>query len=356
MRRYRFGILTGMLLLLGVSAQAVVVPDLYSAQVPVNSQAASVRSSAVLKAFKTVLVKVSGDSSVLENAAIKAEFTKASNYLQDYSYQKPSGDDQASSSLLFQANFSDSAINQLLKSNGLTIWQSNRPLTLIWMVVEDQQGQTLVHDSESQLPAVQLLEQALQLRGLPNSFPLMDLSDTLQVTASDVTALDPQTIINASTRYTPDAILLLYVDLRTPTAPTAHWQLVLGQSKMRWETDGQDLSNVIQTGVDDIADALASHFTAVPTQQAAVDLTLIVNQLAGVSSYAELMDYLNGLSGVQSVSLLSLTPDSAKFKVSVKSSLATFEQMVKLDGRLELVSQDETTNISVYNYSGKDKD
>lgn len=351
MRRYWFCLLTVMMLFLSVSVHAVVVSGLYSVQVPVDSQAASLRNPAVLHAFKTVLVKVSGNSAVLNNSAVQAAFAQSSDYLQDYSYQKPSDDDQTVPASLLQVNFSDSAINQLLQSNGFTIWPANRPETLVWLVVKDQNQETFVRDGDNSVPAIGVLQKAFDARGLPIMFPVMDLSDTLQVTATDVTALNPATILNASERYQPDAILLVYLDMQNASQIAAHWQLIVGQTKQRWETDGADVNSVIQNGVDDIADALANQFTVTAgTDQQQQQLTLVINQLSGLSDYANLMQYLNQLSGVQKVEMLNLTPNSATFSIIITGALGTFQQIVRLDGKLKFVSADESNETLTYDY------
>lgn len=338
----------GLLSFLSVSLiNAEGVPHLYSAQIPIASQVEALRAPAILQAFLTALVKVSGNSKAATNPKIIIEEKNAQNYVNEYSYiQAPAGADQP---LLLKVNFNQGAINQLLSENNFAIWQENRPVTLVWMVVNDAKDQHFIHD-ESQQPIALYFKQAMSARGLPIIFPMLDLSDSLQVQATDVTALNSEAILKASARYSPDAILLVYIEVQQVDQISGHWELLIQGQKMRWETDGSDLASVMQAGVDDVTDALASRYTVVPNSHESSQFTLIVSQLSGVDDYAHLTHYLNHLPGVTNLQVLNVTPEQAKFSVSINSSIETFKQIISLGGRLKAMT-DEGQPV----FSGEDQ-
>ena len=317
-----------------MSTYATVVPDLYSASVPVTSQTDAVRNKAITQALQAVFVKVSGNSKIISVSQIASVIKNAQNYLIDYSYVQAT--DGSTAPLMLQVNFNESAIKQALKSAGQSIWQANRPLTLVWMVVKDANTQYFVHEDSVQ-PIATLFKQDMMARGLPVVFPIFDLSDTLQVHASDVTSLNPSAIIKASTRYAPEAVLLVYIDATNASQISGHWQLLIQNQKMRWETDGNNIQTILQTGVNDVTDALANRYAVSESIAISNQLTLVVSNLLGISDYAHVMNYLNGVGSVTNLQSSNITPDQATFNLTIKGSVAAFLQTLHLDGQLKPV-------------------
>ncbi len=347
-------------ILLGLSfvapSNAAVVSDLYSASVPVISQTDAVRNQAITKALQSVLVKVSGNSKVISVPQISSVLQSAQNYVHEYSYVQ--ADEGSTPPLMLQVNFNENSIKQILKTAGQPIWQANRPLTLIWMVVKDANSEYFVHEDSTQ-PIAALLKQAMADRGLPLIFPIFDLSDTLQVKVNDVMSLNPSAIFKASSRYSPDAILLIYIDATNTSQISGRWQLLIQGQKMRWETDGADLAGVLQTGVNDVADALSNRYAVSESTATSGQLTLIVSNLLGVSDYAHVMDYLNGVASVANLQSSNITPDQATFNLTIKGEVSSFLQTLRLDGQLKSVVNTTVQNTEgqaqtlEYQYTGK---
>ena len=67
---------------------AVVVSDLYEAEVPVSDHGQKALAAASLVALSEVLVKVSGSVDILQNPAIVPELGRARSYVRQYSYTR----------------------------------------------------------------------------------------------------------------------------------------------------------------------------------------------------------------------------------------------------------------------------
>ena len=63
------------------SGAALEVNDLYQAKIPVDSQASKQRNIAIKKALQAVVLKVGGQSDVLNNKIIRQAVSKATSYL-----------------------------------------------------------------------------------------------------------------------------------------------------------------------------------------------------------------------------------------------------------------------------------
>ena len=87
----------------------------------------------------------------------------------------------------------------------------------------------------------------------------------------------------------------------------------------------------MQTGVDDVTDALVSRYAAATDQNSTNQLLLNVTNLSGISDYAHVMSYLNNLTSVQNVQVLNVAPTEANFKLTITGSIAV-SATLHLDG------------------------
>jgi len=299
-------------------AQAAVVQGLYSAQMPVTSRSTADRNQAINQAFQQVLIKVSGHSNVISEASMADVLKQASSYVQEFSY-KPNTDN-ADYPLMLQIHFLSKAINQVLTQHQQAVWSANRPLFLVWMAVQDQSGTTLM-SSDSDNPAFKLLMQEMKKRALPVIFPILDLEDLQQVTPSDVWAPFLNVIAKASKRYMADGILVIRLNLKDPNNLSGQWLLLQNNKKMRWETEGSSLSELIQTGVNDVVDGLAPQFTMVRQHVAETrEIQMAVSQLQGIGDYTKVVQYLRKLPHVSKVAVLSVSGAEAQFQLTLTTS------------------------------------
>ena len=77
------------------SAQAVVVEDLYTVELPVADQTTSLRLETFSEAFKQVVVKVSGSDDALRNPAFKRPMERSARYVKQFRYiNRSQGDNE----------------------------------------------------------------------------------------------------------------------------------------------------------------------------------------------------------------------------------------------------------------------
>lgn len=102
------------LLLPGPSRAA---PSLYTGQVPVNSQAEGERAEALKSALAQVVIKLSGDSTVLTRPGVAKAVANAERYMQQYQYTQDASTDagQPQARLYLVAQFDHDAVDQLMR-------------------------------------------------------------------------------------------------------------------------------------------------------------------------------------------------------------------------------------------------
>ena len=159
-------------------AEAEFVRDLYSAEVPVAGRQQAALDAASRDAMAQVLVKLSGSEEVLAFPEVKTALSRSRGYVQQYAYRGGQGDTPLTASFEFDGN----VMTRIITDAGAPLWTANRPLVLVWLVVEDGSGRYFVNQESAPELADELLK-AFNRRGVPVQLPLFDLAVCLALSS-----------------------------------------------------------------------------------------------------------------------------------------------------------------------------
>ena len=179
------------------ATQHVVVNE---AQIPVSDQSQKTRAYAVKEALTQVMVKVSGNTAVLQNPGVRAALRTPEAYLRSYRFSY-SGNDT-----FYVAEFDNTKLIELLKREGLPLWGERRPETIVWLATETDDNERIILDESTPTPVGEMLINTAKTRGVPVSLPLMDLTDSASISIYDVWGRFVQSL-TASQRYGVDNII-----------------------------------------------------------------------------------------------------------------------------------------------------
>ncbi|HID49850.1 MAG TPA: DUF2066 domain-containing protein [Chromatiales bacterium] len=326
----RFGIanLVLALLVLAGPLRAEVVENLYLAEIPVESQDPGLRKEAIGQAMREVLVRVSGQAMILGVPAIDAALSQSTRFVDRYRYQirkLPEGDQ-----LEVRVRFDENAINRLLRENRLPVCGRNRPVTLLWLVVDDRkQGRKLI-STDSRYDALRArVERQARQRGLPLRLPLYDLTDRARLKVSDVWGNFEDRILDASTRYQANSVLVGRV-YRTPSGSwSGRWSLYSEGRRSDWETVGESLDLALQPGLGGTADALARRYAQVEDTGADPSrVKLQIEGITGLPAYVSVTTYLDSLDVVSRVEPVEIRPDSVVFALTSRGGRLAVEEAI----------------------------
>lgn len=326
--------------LVATSVYAAEVRDLYRAQVVVSDQTSDTRDAAMASAFSQVLVKVTGDQTIAHNSQVQSvlqDKARLSTFIESYRYQP--NDEQLS----VEFGLSPQAINQFLRNNHLPIWSSNRPVTLAWLAIEEDQERHIVNSSDVTIEP--LLQQEANRRGIPLLLPLMDLEDSARVTVMDIWGQFTHEIQNASNRYASDAVLIGRLYSRQ-NVWVGQWVLLQGDAQSaHWQTQGQTLSSVLADGVDETASRLAFRYATALTDQSAHPLIVQISNIQTVQDYAAVEHYFKTLTDVSQIQLHQASVDTLTYELKIYSTPEQFQQTIALNPVL-LPEHSGSTNFS----------
>jgi hypothetical protein len=319
-------------------AQAVTVNDLYVADVYVTSESESQRLSGARAGLLQVLVRVSGNQDVVDNPQIRAALRSPTRYYYQYSYRATDRTFQVGDEILpgriLRLSFEPNAVASLLRNAGFAVWGSNRPSVLLWVAVQDRERRRIV----SELNAIELKEafdELARARGLPFFYPLLDLEDASRVSEAEVWGAFLDRVEAASVRYNPDSILTGRVQ-QDPTGQwRASWAIQVDGLWQRLESAAPGPRELLADVVDQLADKLAVRYAV---GSARGEVTLRVEDISSVESYANVLKYLSGLSPVLDATVVRVEGSDLELTLSTEGQREQLIQLIELDRQMILLN------------------
>lgn len=333
MRSVIYWILALLLTMASSHLYAVQVHSIYQAEVPVATQSDDDKLQAEQDALAEVLVKISGNSHILENNPnLSSNLKNADNFVEDYSYSTPAGAPKSAKYLLF-VRFDAESVNQLLHETGAPVWGLYRPLVLVWLALQTpNHAAEVVDPSTSDIPT--LLKKTAKHRGLPIIFPMMDVTDLTQVSANDISDQAILRLQQASARYTSNAILVGKITQNTNLF-SSHWQLVLDKDRWNWDITGKSLQDVMTAIVANVTDTFATRYGVLMSNTVQSQLTMIVTGVRQPQDLVQLMKYIQHVQSVTTVQLKNIADDEVTLDVGLSGKIDTFAQALILGKKLQ---------------------
>lgn len=339
MKMIKLNYLLGILLLsLAFVCQSAEKDDLYSGKVPLDSQLTSARDAAIQQALLQVITKLTGSSKI---ASVPSE-TQANLWAQQFRY--------ADGAIIVQ--FDQKAVDTYLKNNNVHVWSGDRPLTLVWMAVEENGTQAIVGEYELSRISWQLLfSNDVKARGVPVLFPLLDLTDQQHVELNDVWYHVGTALKSAAERYRAENTLSgrIYQNLQTK-AWSADWLLALPSEDVAWQNEAPTPEELIKASVDRFANELAARATTdAPSSASAENIELTIEQVNNGQKYLHVMSYLSSLSEINTITPIKISTNSVVFRLKLKGSKAQLQELLSTSPVLQ-PSVDSDENILHYQY------
>ncbi|MEO8464272.1 MAG: DUF2066 domain-containing protein [Gammaproteobacteria bacterium] len=324
---------------------AVTMPNLYRVSVAPDTTAPDQRAAAIKAAMGRLLIRVTGDRNAPFDPALQTLLADAGRYLASYGLDRQG---QA------QVGFSATQVDQALAALQKPVWGPERPLTLIWIAVDDGAGgRALLGANDT--PALGLeptpagmterlaalrkeLLAVADERGLPVTLPLLDLQDLNAVTFADVWGGFEDRVAVASARYRADAMLIGRVRPGV-VGSEIEWLLVTGAQRQALEGLG------LRDGLDAAGDRFAEQFATVGGGGAAAITVLNVQSSA---DYGRVVSYLEQQSALQSVDVDSFDNGVLNLRVTARADAGVLGRILTLGGVLKPAAGERPSGALVF--------
>jgi hypothetical protein len=315
-------------------AFAATFPDLYTVSVPPDRTAPDPRAAAEQAAMSRLLIRVTGNRNAPLDPILQPLVSNPREYLSSY------GLDRQSRALV---GFSRNQVERALNGFGIPVWGPERPLTLLWVAVDDGTGgRALLGANVAAEPGVDVsptltalitavraeIELAADERGLPIAWPLLDLQDLSAVTFEDVWGRFDDRILAGSTRYRADAVLIGRVRPGT-FGNEVEWLFVNGAER-------QGLPGVaVRDGLDAAADRYAAELSTVGGSSTSA---ITVRNVSTSTDYGRVMSYLEQQSVLQRVDVESFGNGTLNLRVAARGDARVLGRVLGLGSVLRPAS------------------
>jgi hypothetical protein len=315
-----------LLLVLG-AAQAARFQNLYVVTVPPDAGAPVQRAVAEKTALARLLVRVTGNRAAAADPQLASLINDASSYESSYGVDRQGRP---------QVGFYAARVDQALTALNYPVWGAERPLTLIWIAVDDGaggRGMLAANELAADLPPATAelltmirteLATVSDERGLPIALPLLDLEDLNAVAFTDVWGGFEDRVGQGSARYRADAVLIGRV---RPGVLGYEFDWLLLKDGVRQPITG----TATRDGLDAVADLYGAELSTVGGASFA---RLTVLDVATSADYGRVLSYLETLSVLQSVDVESLEHGVLSLRIAARGDAALIARVLALGGVL----------------------
>ncbi len=318
----------------------------YHEEVRVHSATVSehMRTQAVQDALATVLIRLSGMRSILDNEKVRKALGEPSRYLARYSLA--STDEQFINAkgdvvpvTLLLLDFDPGAVEGILREAALPIWGLNRPKVVVWWLL-DKSGQRSVLSAASvdQDPALQVLRDIAKRRGLELVVPLMDEEDLQHVQTGTVSGVMLDDLSVAAQRYGAEYMVVGRSMQQWQGPWEVTWQWV-SPSGVDWrESRSASLELIFEEVAEYVSDTLSGQFAVLIEEGMTTQYWLEVSRVKAMSEYHSLLAYLEALPIMETLRLAHIDQDVLCFEMSLTSGQDQFHRIIRQGRKLvELV-------------------
>ncbi len=332
--RILFLLVLALLLPAAAFAQTVAI---YEADAPILSEDARDRDQGARTAFRRVLVKASGDTSVatapeLEmlmsglNAIVTGEESR--QVVENNAVGQPE------SRLVLRVRFDAEAIRKVLGQLGRPLWPEQRPPMMVWLVVDDGTRKQIA--SSTQVQALGALTARADERGLTVQLPNMDNVDQGRVDAVTLWDAPLKAVVGASGRYGINTSLLIRLR-RAGTEWSAKYALIQGGQFEEWSAVDSSSAPLLSLGIDGAADRLARRFAFDNSEPPIGTISVWLTQVKDGADYARALGYLRRLDVVKQIDVIGAEGDRAWLSLNIQAGPKRFKQLLKFDQRMNLL-------------------
>lgn len=318
--------------LLNSSCLAVQLDNLCTVVIQVTDNTLVTRNQHLPIAFEQVIKRVSSSQNILQHPEYLAAREHLDRFVSHYYYTENAG------AYNLTLRFNEQMINHLLGKIGRTTLGKNRPQVLLWLVVEQNNQPNFVTygpQTEIAQQTAQKIDTLANTYGVPIILPLVDLTERLFISESDVINFNVQPLQQAAERYSTNTMLL---GKANNVAGVWHceWRLVEGQENIAWNSTSNNLDQELEQMINRLADQLIAHKHNIQenTKLAKLGITVQVSGIKSVTDYAKVLDLLKRLPPVQQVDIGSIDGNQATFILTADGGAANLQKALQAEEAL----------------------
>jgi len=329
-------LLISLLTWLPITAIQATPIDIYTGEATVESKDAGERRRALPKALKNVLQKFSGLRSFEDYPQVEPALGLASSILVSFHYRNVEtvfADGSEGDELRLVAKFSENSIDELGLSLQLPLWQTERATTDIWVVVDNGLDRKIMPVEFAYTWGA--MADVAATRGFPVNWPEVDEQGRYLI--------DAQLLWGG---YTEDlgighgSSAMIVAARREGLEWSVRSNLTYNNQNWTWRIQNIDLQAALTQSMQEAVDLAAAANTITASDLGTQVHELTVAGLGDAGDYERCLGYLQQLSVVDQVSVVSAQPGNVTFRLEL-NALPQYLEETLLAGRFLEFDEDE---------------
>jgi len=317
-------LLLSLLILAPLVCRAADAPGLYVGEAVVADQGTGERARALPAALEHVLQKLSGLRQFDDYPLLRPALTQAPQMVVSYHYRKAAGlqaDGSASEELRLVASFAEAAVDEMVRALQLPLWQPQRDPLTAWLIIDDGVDRRVMPVEYGY--AQQAMEEVAERRGQPLAWPSPD--------PEGLYAVDQQILWGGYTEDLADSSgqgVLIAAARREGQEWGVRINLGFRGQHWSWRQSDIDLPAALTEGMQQAVDQVAAVQTIAASDLGIWQQDLTVRGLAGAADYRRCLAYLQGISLVDSVAVVSARPGTVTFRLGLSALPSYLEEII----------------------------
>lgn len=315
---------------------------LYSGEIPVTDQSVSEQRRAMPLALQQVLQKLSGLRSFegypdVQPALQDARALAITFYFRNRELSLPDG--TRGNELLMAADFSQAAVDKLLQSLQMPLWKPERRALTVWVIVDDGVSRRIMPIELEY--AWEAIANTASARGMPLNRPRADEEGNYPVdlqllwggyTEELVDSGPADALVMAARREGPEWNVRMNLDYMGKT-----WT---------WRNRNIDLQQALVDGMHKAIDEIAVINSIAASDQGQRLMDITVTGVAGTADYVKVLSYLQGLSLVDRVQVVSAASGKVRFTLTLNALPEYLARALESDAILSATPVAEVYSLS----------
>jgi len=318
------------------SSQAATI-DIYKGEAVVESKDAGVRKQALPLALKHVLLKFSGLQSFEDYPLVEPALGSASSILMSFYYRNVTvvlADGGEVDELRLVAEFSNEKVDEMIRSLQLPLWPAERDPVDLWVVVDDGLDRRIMPVEFSYI--WESMSNTAAWRGLPVSWPTPDEEGIFEV--------DAQLLWGGYTEdlgLQPGTATMIAAARREGLQWSVRSNLAYNGKNWTRRIQDLDLQAALTESLQQAIDFIADSNTIAASDRGISSYQMMVAGVNTAAEYEACLGYLQKISVVNQVSVVSARAGRVAFKLELNALPLYLEEVLVDGGVLERSEDDE---------------
>jgi hypothetical protein len=340
------------LTLVSQNLDAVNVEGLYEVEVITKSDLKQDKRAAFRQALTMVLNRVLTGKDILQDETVQAVLPDASLYVNEYKYSLATTDAKVGNNAkLMRVSFDEVLLDDVFRHAIVDFWNESRPETLIWLIIEEN-GKQQFFDPALHPEVNAAMVFASKRKGLPLLYPIYDLKEKQMLSINDVLTPYSNRLMEVSQRY--DVVSKVAGKMvNSGTCWRAEWTLYFNAKIEQWSSQCGLITDAAVNGMEGIYDSLAKYYAVKARINQIGSVILKVSNIRSMMQLAEVVEYLNSLSRVKTVTRLGVESGYYIFRIFYQGSRKILNNTLAENQVLKIIGSPQQHSVSVkYKFLG----